>query len=187
VEKFMRTLRLLFVLVFIAPDISFAQRLATDTARVCVPIRAGWNILSNPVLRATGLDSICVVYPGADPCCSFWPFPGYLQWVCTLTNGRAAFLRFTGARVICVNGEPLTSLTVQLVAGWNLIGSISYPVPVSAISTSPPGILSSRFFAYAGRYVGTDTIQPGQGYWIKASQAGQVNLVAPPGVSRGGL
>jgi len=176
----------LVAFILVAVSVASSQRLSTDTARVCVSVRAGWNIMSNPVLRAPGQDSICTLYPGAYPCCSFTGWPGYFQFVCTLTPGDATFLRFPATQSICVNGEPLTSLTVDIATGWNKIGSVSYPVPVATITTSPPGIISSRFFAYEGMYVGKDTIQPGQGYWVKANQAGTVTLTVPPGNVRGG-
>ena len=53
---------------------------------------------------------------------------------------------------------------------------ISDPVPVSAVTTNPGGIITSQFFGYSGSYTVADTIVPGRSYWIKVSADGEVIL-----------
>src|SRR5262249_30707921 len=47
---------------------------------------------------------------------------------------------------------------------------------VSSIVTDPPGITTGDFFAYTGIYEVADSLKPGNGYWVKASQAGKLFL-----------
>jgi hypothetical protein len=60
--------------------------------------------------------------------------------------------------------------------GWNLIGSITVPVPVGSIGSVPGGIVTSQYFGYAGVYATRDTIEPGSGYWVKVNQPGKLIL-----------
>ena len=68
--------------------------------------------------------------------------------------------------------------TFDVGIGWNMIGSITYPVWVLNIASDPPGITTNEFFGYtaAGGYSTADSIRPGYGYWVKASDAGKLIL-----------
>lgn len=66
--------------------------------------------------------------------------------------------------------------TISLSAGWNMIGSISLPVPVSSVTTIPAGIIDSDFFEYNGAYVSATSINPGRAYWVKANAGGMMVL-----------
>jgi hypothetical protein len=59
-----------------------------------------------------------------------------------------------------------------------MVGSISAPVSVGSLVTIPPSILASNFFFYTSGYMIADSIIPGRGYWIKASQAGKLVMDA---------
>ena len=64
-------------------------------------------------------------------------------------------------------------------AKWNIIGSISSPVPVSTITTQPETLINSNFYGYgANGYQRVDTLYPGHGYWIKTKRAGKIILNA---------
>src|SRR3989442_4395189 len=66
--------------------------------------------------------------------------------------------------------------TLAVSADWQLTGSISSAVPVSASTSAPPGIVVSRYFAYAGGYYALGSVDPGQGCWVKTSSSGQLIL-----------
>ena len=42
--------------------------------------------------------------------------------------------------------------TVGVKTGWNMIGVYEEDIPVSQITTTPPGIISSNFFTYEDGY-----------------------------------
>jgi len=84
------------------------------------------------------------------------------------------------AQVISQYGESILSDTLDVVQGWNLIGSISVPIPVGNIGAETEGLTASHFFGYANGYTKASTIEPGYGYWMKANKAGRIVLSAAP-------
>lgn len=70
----------------------------------------------------------------------------------------------------------VTSTTIPLHVGWNLIGSISTPVAVSALISQEGEMTLSSFFGYNGSYYVTDSILPGKGYWVKSNTEGTLYL-----------
>jgi hypothetical protein len=64
-----------------------------------------------------------------------------------------------------------------------MIGSIASSVNVSDIQSVPPGIATSQFFGYSGAYFITTTIEPGNAYWAKVNQPGQLILSSTPTVN----
>jgi hypothetical protein len=57
-----------------------------------------------------------------------------------------------------------------------MIGSISCPVPVSSLQTIPSNIFDSYVFGFNNMYYPADTIYPGEGYWLKSYQEGDLIL-----------
>ncbi|MBI4547589.1 MAG: T9SS type A sorting domain-containing protein [Ignavibacteriae bacterium] len=94
----------------------------------------------------------------------------------TLQPGIGYWLKFSDAQLIPITGKPLLSETLDVFEGWNIVGSISIPVPTNTITSDPGGIVTSDFFGYNGGYRQVDTIEPGHGYWVKVSQNGKLIL-----------
>src|ERR1051326_6744102 len=70
----------------------------------------------------------------------------------------------------------MTSVTISVTRGWNMIGSVSQTIPVGQVTSEPPGMITSRFFGYHDGYATSDVIEPGKGYWVKASGDGTLTL-----------
>ncbi|TLY29297.1 MAG: T9SS type A sorting domain-containing protein [Ignavibacteria bacterium] len=66
--------------------------------------------------------------------------------------------------------------TINVSAGWNMIGSISDSILVSQIASIPGGLVTSQFFGYSGTYVVSSTVVPGSAYWVKVNQDGKLLL-----------
>jgi len=147
-----------------------------DSITVAVVLRSGWNFVSNPVISPN--DSIKYLYPQCGPSCAFWWIigSGYVS-DCRLPHGRGAVLRCGGGTAY-ITGQAITRDSIAVVSGWNLIGSISFPVDVSTIVSDPPGIRLSEFFGFDGTYVVADSIRPGYGYWVKVSSSGKLIMAA---------
>jgi hypothetical protein len=73
-------------------------------------------------------------------------------------------------------GIPVAVESLKVAAGWNMIGSISSPVPTSSVSQDPANIVISNYFTYESSYTAKDTIRPGRAYWVKVKQAGSLTL-----------
>lgn len=188
----MRPTRALLLSLVCLTTLAFAQPTATqrgasrmnhiDSIVVCVPYSSGWNIASNPVLRAPGTDSCGQVFCNILPlgffqcgCFTMYSGGGYFQGGCVAENGRGYWVKYLGG-ICCIAGEEIAQASFPVTTGWNLIGAISYPVAISSIQSIPPNLVVARVFEFSGRYVQADTLRPGFGYWVKASGAGQLVL-----------
>ncbi len=74
--------------------------------------------------------------------------------------------------------------TVQVFAGWNLIGSVKAGAVPDVLSTIPDSLISSSFWGYAPGvgYESTDTLDNGVGYWVKVKEDGLIVFSATPTV-----
>lgn len=64
--------------------------------------------------------------------------------------------------------------TTKLYPGWNLISSLSNPIPVSKLYTQPDSLTTSAVFGYDDRYIMADSLKPFSAYWIKSSDSGKL-------------
>jgi hypothetical protein len=142
----------------------------------------GWNMLSNPV--DTGLDSVRHLYPFSvfPHGFSFAGLAGYLQQF-RMARGLGYWVKMPNAPLpTTIGGAPVLADSIAVIAGWNLVGSISDTVDTATITTVPPGIRATDFFAYP--YAPAAQILPGQGYWVKAFSSGKFYLGAARAAAR---
>ncbi|MFI5252196.1 MAG: T9SS type A sorting domain-containing protein [Bacteroidota bacterium] len=135
-------------------------------------VTKGWNMVSVPVTVSDSHKSI--LYPTASS--DAYEFQGSYVIDSLPSNGVGYWLKFGTAQDIAVAGSWLTDDTVSVTPGWNMIGSISEPLPTNRITSVPGGLTTSQFFGYHRHYVTSDTIFPGNGYWVKVDRAGKLVL-----------
>jgi hypothetical protein len=150
-------------------DTSTAVMLCDETY---LSVTDGWNLLSVPVSVRDNKTS--TLFPTAQS--SAFGFNGSYSIADSLAPGVGYWVKFSVGEDIRMIGDYKARDTVTLVKGWNIIGSISMPVDIRAISTDPPGIIISNFYAYMNGYIASDTIYPGFGYWVKSSSDGKLIL-----------
>jgi photosystem II stability/assembly factor-like uncharacterized protein len=135
---------------------------------VTTSVISGWNLLSLPVKafdsRKTSL------FPNAIT--AAFAYEATYVTKETLAVGHGYWLRFNAGESVPLIGDSVTQDTIPVNDGWNLIGSISTRVPALSLTSSPPSIIISKFYGYTSNYQTADTIQPGQGYWVKTNGAG---------------
>jgi len=150
---------------------------------VVVPLASGWNMVSNPVTTAN--DSVRQLYPTADfpYAFGFTPSSGYFQSF-RMLNGLGYWERFASAGAQVVSGSHRTVDSIDVMMGWNMIGTISDAVDTGSVVTDPPGLRASNFFGFSGMYVVVSTLEPGKAYWVKANAAGKFILSSPPAARR---
>jgi len=134
-----------------------------------------WNLISLPLNVPDAHKS--VLFPSASSD-AFRYSQTHYQQSSILETGVGYWLKFGSAQAVSITGTPLASQSVQLIPGWNMIGSISVPVATSAVTVNPLGIISSGFYGYSGGYNITSSIEPGKGYWINATESGTLTLNA---------
>ncbi|MBI5727425.1 MAG: hypothetical protein HY965_06210 [Ignavibacteriales bacterium] len=155
-----------------ATDKPLVVRTESSTLQSSFPINAGWNLVSVPLLAANMAAS--TIFPNANS--SLYAFNNGYQSVTTLTNGSGYWARFPASQNITVSGTAVTPKTITVNAGWNLIGDLHTSVAISALSTTPAGIINSQFYTYNNGYSNPTILEPGKGYWVRVSQSGTINI-----------
>ena len=146
---------------------------------VQVEIQPRWNFISNPVDSAD--VSVSSDFPDALSQAYHYSGGSYVAGD-SLAPGMGYWVKFPETPVSprTLNGSPLVTDTVPVIAGWNMIGSISSPVAVGSIASDPPGLVTSQFFGYLAGYFTASHIGPGRGYWVKVSGEGTLILSDGP-------
>jgi hypothetical protein len=136
--------------------------------------RERWNLVSLP--REVADPSRSAVFPFSVS--TLYEYGnGYTQ-PDSLEIGKGYWLRFTGPGCVSIEGDTVLVDTVNIAAGWNLIGSITRPVAWFDVISDPPGMIVSPLLGFDGQYFPSDTIFPGKAYWVSASQSGKLILSA---------
>jgi len=138
-----------------------------------LPLHGRWNLVSIPV--EVGTDSVSALLPTATSN-AFRYAGGRYEYGSTMKHGTGYWLTFPPSGNIQFSGIPITDDTIDVNAGWNLIGTLGGPISPSWITSTPPGIVTSNFWGYDGAYFVAATLTPGNGYWVKANQSGKLIL-----------
>ncbi|RCK74494.1 MAG: putative alpha-amylase [Ignavibacteriae bacterium] len=144
----------------------------TTLSQVTIPTSKGWNIVSVPMkVKDYYKDKL---FPSSSS--SAFKFQNGYILEDTLENKLGYWLKFSDDQTNDIRGSFINADTFYLSEGWNLIGSISYAVPVVSIISEPSTIIDSYFYGYNSGYFISDTIKPGKGYWVKVSESGKLLL-----------
>ena len=144
------------------PDLVFAVQ--------AVP---NWNLVSVPVVLTDTKASD--IYPNAIGSIYVYATGAYYTAL-QLSAGTGYWVKFAPQDTVRYRGNYLQSTSVPVYQGWNLIGSLASTIGAGGMSTSPPGIVTSKIYGYNQGYFSVDSLYPGQGYWINVSQQGTLYL-----------
>ncbi len=145
-----------------------------DFLMVKLQYNPGWNLISVPLGVANFEKDI--IFPSSIS--NAYSYEENYRITNTLDNGIGFWLKFPSITDAQIVGSIISSDTIYLNVGWNLIGSISYPISVSSMETIPPGILSSKIYGYFYGYYIATTLYPGRAYWVKSCSTGLLILSA---------
>jgi hypothetical protein len=135
---------------------------------------SGWNLLSVGVVPVGGDYSKTVLYPKATT--AAFAYAGNYQQRPTLANGVGYWMKFSAGQNVGAPGGLLHDATATIASGWNLIGTIGFPVATASITPGGGVVLSSAYYDYNGTYHTTTNLKPGQGFWVKASAPGTLTM-----------
>ena len=134
----------------------------------------GWNLISLRLLPPDPPKS--VIFPTAtSPAFTYAASSGYSVRD-SLSPGEGFWMKFSGAQLTPYAGDSISTDTIPLRAGWNLVGSLSEAVAVSSVIQIPGGNVRSPYYGYSGSYLIATSLQPGQGYWVRAGADGKIVL-----------
>ena len=134
---------------------------------------SGWNLIGLPldVENSSYLDLFPTAVQG-----SLYGFNGTYTPESDLTPGTGYWLRFSDSGSTTITGSTISSLTVSLTQGWNLISGISEAVDVTSISDPDGIIVPGSLYGFTGTYEGASQLTPGQGYWLRTTAAGDITI-----------
>ncbi len=135
-----------------------------------------WNLVSLPVRVPE--PSVHAIFPAAVTPLYAWR--GEYVAETAAVPGSGYWIRFEGTDTVTFEGQATGPDTILLEPGWNLLGSVSAPVPVNAIEQIPEGHIAGIMFEFDGGYHAADTLWPGRAYWVRSGGGGSV-ILAPPG------
>ncbi|MFQ5583267.1 MAG: lamin tail domain-containing protein [Calditrichia bacterium] len=136
-------------------------------------IIADWNLLGLP-LNVTD-NFYLSVFPNAIPGTLFG-WNGSYGNEDSLLFGKGYWLRFTAAETVPITGTAVNSNSLNLIQDWNMISGLSGAVAFADIDDPGGIIIPGTLFGFNGSYFNSDTLFPGNGYWVRTTAAGQINL-----------
>ena len=133
----------------------------------------GWNMVGLP-LSVEDASYGTLFSDAVDG--TLYGFDGSYYSSDILETGNGYWLVFNTAGSAEIIGEEISSLTISLSEGWNLISGISFQVAVENISDPDGIIVPGTIYGYGDGYFNADVIEPGKGYWVNASAEGNVTF-----------
>jgi hypothetical protein len=135
-------------------------------------VSSGWNLISIPI------DALEKRKDQLFPTSTSYAY-GYLNNYIikdTLENGFGYWLKFNSNQEVQILGSSVNQVSVPLRAGWNLIGSLNGSIPINALTTNPPNIISGYIYGYGPNYYIASSIEKGKGYWVKSLANGTLTM-----------
>jgi hypothetical protein len=140
-------------------------------------LASAWNLLSLPLAPVDG--SVREIFP--DAISHAFVYRNTYTVEDALCPGLGYWLKYGASTTVQMTGRSIPHDTIRLNERWNLIGVAGAAINAAAIIPLPAGILQTGFYTYNGSsYTLVQTLQPGKGYWVKASQAGMIILSTMP-------
>ena len=135
-----------------------------------------WNLISVPIV-VRNVSKETLLPTSISQAYKYDPSIGYIAED-TLESGRGYWMKFDSGQSLTVSGIQSDLDTIDVHQGWNLMGTLSYPIATEDVTTHPPYIISSSFFGYRRTYFVADTLRPMKAYWVKVRGAGKLILSA---------
>ena len=148
--------------------------------QLTVNVDDGWNMVSIPGLNSPD-QNVNTWWAFRDPGANVFKYAGGYQPITNATPGLGYWMKHSGDRTYNT-GDEWPSGGIQVVphdpisasAGWNLFGGYELSVTTSGLTTNPAGLIEGSVYKYSGGYQVATTLDPGYGYWVKLTGAGQI-------------
>jgi hypothetical protein len=160
-----------------------------STFQLSVNVTNGWNMVSVPGTNPDG-QGVDIWWAYRDMNANVFKYSNGYQSVTAALPGTGYWMKHLGDRIYNT-GDEWPAGGIQIVAhsplagvtGWNLIGGYEISATAALVTTVPPGLQQGPIYKYAGGYQTATTIDPGYGYWIKLTGAGQI--IIPETLTKG--
>jgi len=159
----------------VLPAIETATGIHTGLTNV---VEESWNLVS--LSLRSDVRSKATLFPTALS--AAYRYSGTYVARESLLVGEGYWLKFAAADTTRFTGNAFVRETIAVAENWNIIGGVSYRVPVANITAIPPTTIVSNIFGYSNgtSYFVADTLEPGRGYWIRVHNAGKLIIDVYP-------
>jgi len=142
---------------------------------ILIEYQADWNLIGLPLEVEESLSN--VLFPESIDG-TLYSFDGGYNPETSLTQGKGYWLRFNDAGSTTISGISMNENSIQLNDGWNLISGLSEDISVFSILDLDSIIIPGTFYGFNGGYIETAILEPGEGYWVRASSSGSITLIS---------
>ena len=143
-----------------------------DQGSITVDYQSSWNIVGLPLeVEDASYQSL---FPNAQSG-TLYSFDLTYQLEEYLELGTGYLLKLTSGVPVTFTGTSINELTISLSQGWNLFSGLS-------TSLSPEDIYAEEIiqigtiYGLDGVYYSPESVEPGMGYWVRATQDGDLTL-----------
>ena len=144
-----------------------------ETGGVTIDHSEGWNMVGLPLeVESSAYGDL---FP-SSVAGTLYGFSGTYTPESELTPGAGYWLVFSDTGSDELTGDAINSLTLELSQGWNMISGVTLPVDISAVDDPESIIVPGTLYGFSGTYQNSSTLVPGQGYWLNASDGGDVHV-----------
>ena len=134
-----------------------------------IDLMSGWNMISIPF----ELENANKTYLFPSATSNAFGYENQYVVCDSIETGNGYWLRFSNADTLELCGI-INPDVIDVQTGWNMVGAFEFDLPVSQITTTPPGIIVSNFFGFNNGYQTASSLQTGKGYWVKVNNNGQL-------------
>ena len=152
------------------------ELLGNQAIELSISYSENWNMIGLP-LSVDNPDAQFLFPESVENTLFTFAGGGYSQ-ESILNSGIGYWLRFQSEGTSTISGQSLDELSIELTNGWNMISGISQTVSVSSIYDPDQLIIDGTMYGFNDGYEPAETIEPGQGYWIRSSGEGTITLAS---------
>ena len=149
------------------------------------PVATGWNLIALPV----SVDNNDYQSIFTNVTLALQPFAYVGQQYAETTSlftGNGYWIKNGGMETFqAYNGSFISSVTLNLATGWQLVGGPSCLFPLDQ-ATGDVNVIAGDIFNYVqgSGYQASTHLVPGKGYWIQATANGIVSMTCPSNLDK---
>jgi len=146
----------------------------SEDVTIVIPHLSDWNLVGLPLISDN--SHYHNIFPTSIPGSCYEFNEEYIQ-ADILEMGRGYWLRFGESGSDYVTGTGVDELVVGISEGWNLITGTTDLVDLNNGLFDPAGLLvPGTFYGFNGNYQNISVLEPGEGYWVRAFDEGEIIL-----------
>ncbi|GEM_PF-871861 len=151
----------------------FGNHNSSASLTIGVHMRVGWNIVSLPLVVAD--QSPGAVFNSPHRLSNLFRWIGSYVPTDTLRYGVGYLVKWSADEIFSITGTELDNTNTALLLGWNLLGSLTYPLPTSNVNATGGALISDFWDVASRRYRVASAISPGTGAWVYSDGSGTID------------